>query len=210
MPPEWGGPGLRFRHENGTWIRDHSEGRNGPAPNTFHLDGHWLTSLQEEKIIPSIGAWLAPTGGGEGTNRERGWRTDQQAVVGLRVRERQPDSGGDQNPGILLFSRPRSQVGKERMGKGKVEALAAVGRSALVGEKQGQGHPGPPRPCPKLMRPQLAPGRGPSTLEPGQALVAAPLLPSHPPSHVVAGSCLRSPQPLRSRHGDFPTGEKMT
>lgn len=77
-----------------------------------------------------------------------------------------------------------------------------------MSEKQGQRHPGPP--LPKLMRPQLAPGRGPSTLEFVQALVAGPLLPSHPPSHVVAGSCLRSPQPLRSRHGDFPTGEKMT
>lgn len=49
-----------------------------------------------------------------------------------------------------------------------------------MGEKRGQGHPGPPSPSSELMRPQLAPGRGPSTLELGQALVAASLYPSHP------------------------------
>lgn len=54
-----------------------------------------------------------------------------------------------------------------------------------MGEKQGQGHPHPAPRSPELRCPQLAPGRGPSTLEFGQALVAVPLLPSH--SHFLCG-----------------------
>lgn len=48
-----------------------------------------------------------------------------------------------------------------------------------MSEKQGQRHPGPAPP--KLVRPQLAPGRGPSTLEFVQAGVGAPSSPLSPP-----------------------------
>lgn len=53
--------------------------------------------------------------------------TDQQAVVGLRVREKEPDWCGDQNPIILLYSRPRSQGWKKEEGRGKGRDIAAVG-----------------------------------------------------------------------------------
>lgn len=67
------------------------------------------------------------------SQREEGREVRENEVVdrsagsgGLKVRERQPDWGGDHNPGILLFCRPRSQ-GQKKEGEAKVEASAAVG-----------------------------------------------------------------------------------
>lgn len=78
-----------------------------------------------------------------------------------------------------------------------------------MGEKRGQGHPGPPSPSSELMRPQLAPGRGPSTLELGQALVAASLYPSHP---TFSCGCRQlpavAPTPALKATGTFQQGKK--
>lgn len=93
--------------------------------------------------------------------------------MGLRVREKQPDQGGNQGS---CFSVAQGQKKAER---GQARGLGSY-RRASVGEKQGQGHGSRPPPSPELRRLQLAPGRGPSTLELGQAPVAVPLLPSHP------------------------------
>ena len=78
-----------------------------------------------------------------------------------------------------------------------------------MGEKRGQRHLGPPSPSSELMRPQLAPGRGPSTLELGQALVAASLLPSHPPllMWLPAAACGR-PNSCAQGTGTFQQGKK--
>lgn len=119
-------------------------------------------------------------GGGERMNREQ-----QRA----RVVDTSAGSGRVKGPGEAARLRWGSEPKHPACQSPKIEGLkkeeGIKGRGpgswkrTLVSEKQGQRHPGPP--LPKLTRPQLAPGRGPSTLEFVQALVAGPLLPTPPP-----------------------------
>lgn len=80
-----------------------------------------------------------------------------------------------------------------------------------MGEKQGQGHLGSPplpTPHPELRRPQLAPSRGPSTLEFGQALVAVPLLLPPPLLMWLPAAACGRPNPCAQGTGTFQQGKK--
>lgn len=85
------------------------------------------------------------------SQREEGREVRENEVVdrsagsgGLKVRERQPDWGGDQNPGILLFCRPRSQGQKKEEGRGKGRGLCSCRRARWV-RNEVRGIPALPR-----------------------------------------------------------------
>lgn len=64
MPRARRGPRFRFGNKKRGWTRLHSEGEEAiPTPNTFHLEGHWANSLQEEKIAWSLDGPKGKKGG---------------------------------------------------------------------------------------------------------------------------------------------------
>lgn len=146
-------------------------------------------------------------GGGERMNREQ-----QRA----RVVDTSAGSGRVKGPGEAARLRWGSEPKHPACQSPKIEGLkkeeGIKGRGpgswkrTLVSEKQGQRHPGPP--LPKLTRPQLAPGRGPSTLEFVQALVAGPLLPTPPLLMWLPAAACGRPNPCAQGTGTFQQGKK--
>lgn len=113
----------------------------------------------------------------------------------MRVVDRSASSGGAKGQGEAArlgwgskpkhpaFQSPKVPGSEKKSREAKEEALGAVGGPQWVRSKV-RGIRALPF-FPKLRRLQLAPGRGPSTLEFGQAVVPIPLLPSHP--HFLCG-----------------------
>ena len=67
--------------------------------------------------------------------RENGW-IDQQAVVGLRVRERKPDWSGGSEPRHPAFQLPKVP-GPEKRRRGKGRGLCSCRRARWVRSKVG-------------------------------------------------------------------------
>lgn len=76
-----------------------------------------------------------------------------------------------------------------------------------MGKKQGQGHAGPSL-SHKLRHPQLAPSRGPSLLEFGQALVVAPASPITPLLMWLSAAACGRPNLCAQGTGTFQQGKK--